>query len=231
MTSQHGVISLLLLSLLGVAVHSDDMNIQVEYYTSVTLPCDDYTLNYTTSSIALQSTIKYKFWILPSGEIVNRTTVMINIELSPLFENFSLMIPKVDDPDFGYYTCVIVTDDYISTKIVRRGLNIDGPSFGDLDSKYRHNAMVGGIAAVIMFVLIGSTCLICNFRFVKKMNNRDHELKESLPNYRTAKYDNVVYDIKTEQPMDLSAESKITDTNGVRTAMSNLNKDEISHHF
>lgn len=237
----------MLLSLLSVAVNCDgNIDIMVEYYTSVNLPCDDYTLNYTTNNRNRQDMIKHKFWILPSNEIVDNQTVRKNIELSTSWENFSLTIQRINDADFGYYTCIIVTDNVLLTKSVRRGVNIDGPSFGDLDSKYRHNAMVGGIAAAIMFVLIGSTCLIWNFRFARKMDRQDMKLKVGSP-YEEVKVENPYinaafvdeksHDITTESKNanandEIEMESANTGANGIGSVpISQDMANQISHHF
>jgi hypothetical protein len=41
-------------------------------------------------------------------------------------------------------------------------LNVDGPYYGDLLEKYKENAKIGGIAAAVLFIIVGGSCFLWN---------------------------------------------------------------------
>ena len=50
----------------------------------------------------------------------------------------------------------------------RYGLNIDGADFSELIKQYEENAIVGGVAAATMLVLVGGACLLWNCRYANR---------------------------------------------------------------
>lgn len=155
-------------------------NIKVEYFKPATLPCDDIRYNISTST---NSTIKKKYWILPTGKRIDQNSeapVLLGqieqwkISASP---NFTITLNKVDDIDFGYYYCIVVYDNY-SILAIQQGLNIDGADFSSLIEQYKHNAMIGGIAAAVLFGTIAGLCIVWNFRFSKKKGASSKDTSE-----------------------------------------------------
>ncbi|XP_069131546.1 uncharacterized protein [Argopecten irradians] len=168
-------------------------NIKVEYYNTTTLACDNNDLNITTVPSNADN-IKAKYWILPSGERIDNTSTakMKKGELSwsiSDWSNYNLIVRNVDDEDFGFYYCVIVRDNY-HVDVVQKGLNIDGPDYSKLLKRYRHNAMIGGIAAAVLFVVICGACLIDHFRYSSKKGRDRKEGLELDGGY----YDNAAVD-------------------------------------
>ncbi|XP_060073305.1 uncharacterized protein LOC132553110 [Ylistrum balloti] len=150
-------------------------NIKVEYFNTTTLKCDNSKLNITTNP-GNAANIQAKYWILPSGEKIDNTSIS-KIQRGKLawiisdWFDFSLTITDVNDEDFGMYYCVIVRNNY-QVDVIPKGLNIDGPDYSKLIKRYRHNAMVGGIAAGSLFVIICGACLIHHFRYSSKRTDR-----------------------------------------------------------
>ncbi|XP_033743222.1 uncharacterized protein LOC117329395 [Pecten maximus] len=155
-------------------------NVKVEYYSTTTFKCDSMDLNITTIP-SNANNIQAKYWILPSGERIDNTSTseMKKGELSwsiSDWSNYSLTVRNVDDDDFGLYYCIIVRTNY-HLDVVQKGLNIDGPDYSKLMERYRHNAMIGGIAAAVLFAVICGACLINHFRYSSK---RSKDRKEGL---------------------------------------------------
>lgn len=145
-------------------------NIKVEYFKPATLSCDDIQYNITTTS---DPEIMKKYWILPTGKRIDQSSeapVLLGQikqwEISP-DPIFNITINKVDDVDFGYYYCIIVYTNH-SILAIQQGLNIDGADFSSLIEQYKYNAMVGGIAAAVLFASIAGLCIVYNFRYSKK---------------------------------------------------------------
>lgn len=158
-------------------------NVQVEYYKSATLVCDDPTMNLTTNSL-MQANVQSKYWLTPSQTVIDNITIADQTRKGTPswilgdWSSFNLTVNYVDDDDFGVYHCIVVMKDY-SIHIIKQGLNEHGPSFEKLHEEYRHNAMVGGIAAAILFSIIFGSCVIWHFRFAKKKGKKEGMKYES----------------------------------------------------
>ncbi|XP_062615737.1 uncharacterized protein LOC134277421 [Saccostrea cucullata] len=169
------------LVVLGFTSHTGYcQNIKVEYFSSATLPCDNKDLNFTMNPGG-QSGVASKYWILPTGSLVDNTSKSDLVEknvyrwtLSENFSNFNLTINRVNDEDFGMYICVIVFRDS-TIKIVRRGLNLDGADFSKLEEKYKENAIIGGIAAACLFVVFSAACVIWQCRYSSREKRTQKE--------------------------------------------------------
>lgn len=153
-------------------------NVQVEYFTTTTLVCDNLSLNLTTTP-SNGANIQAKYWILPSGQKIDNTSVaeMRKGERAWAISDWSsynITITSVDDEDFGVYYCVIVRNNY-NVDIVKKGINEDGPDYRKLMERYRHNAMIGGIAAAVLFIIICGSCLLHHFRYGKKKSKAKKE--------------------------------------------------------
>ena len=150
-------------------------DVQVEYFTSVNLECDNNDLNLTYSN---QFNVVKKYWILPSGDVINADSTPPIVKAKPQwtlstdFSRFNLTLNRVDDADFGVYRCIVVYNNN-SIAVVSQGLNIDGPYYGHLAERYRKNAIVGGIAAGVLFVVIGGSCLIWQLRYSQRKNKKE----------------------------------------------------------
>ncbi|OWF41292.1 uncharacterized protein LOC110462693 isoform X2 [Mizuhopecten yessoensis] len=172
-------------------------NVKVEYFTTVTLACDNRDLNITTIP-GNGGDIQAKYWILPSGEKIDNTSTAkmqkgkLSWTISDWF-NYSLTVTNVNDEDFGVYYCVLVMPNY-HVEIVQKGLNVDGPDYSKLIERYRHNAMIGGIAAAVLFIVICGACLINHFRYSSKRSKNGKEGGELDGGY----YDNAAVDPGTE---------------------------------
>ena len=175
------------LILFALVCHCMAVNIQVEYYTEVILDCDETEYNFTQSNPAS------KYWLLPDGNLTKETNpsnknVLIGTDMS----NLTLTIKRLDDSDFGWYYCIIVWNDHTLDKI-RHGVNVDGAYFGDLLEKYRHNAMIGGIAAAILFAILAGSCIIwhCRYRRNDARNQAVDDLDKAIEGFDTKVYDNM----------------------------------------
>ncbi|XP_061163793.1 uncharacterized protein LOC133172950 [Saccostrea echinata] len=165
----------------GFTVHTGySQNIKVEYFSSATLPCDNKDLNFTMNP-SKQTGVVSKYWILPTGSLVDNTStsdmVASNVyrwTVSEIFTNFNLTINRVNDDDFGMYICVVVYSNS-SIEIVRRGLNLDGADFSKLEEKYKENAIIGGIAAACLFVVFSASCVIWQCRYSSREKRTQKE--------------------------------------------------------
>lgn len=167
------------LCFLVVLVGSIAEDFHLEYYTSVTLECDDTKYNFTNTA-----QINERYWLIPSGDII-----------SAQGGNFSLTVHRISDSDFGHYFCILVRSD-LSIDRIMHGVNSDGPYFGDLLEKYTNKAIVGGIAAGSLFVVVAGSCLVWQLRYQRKSsrNKAVDELDKAIDGYDLRAYDNVGVD-------------------------------------
>ena len=164
-------------------------DITVPYFDNVPMVCDDISLNLTSRHQTVNHQVKSISWILPDGTTITKDSLHkpnahrpkyvfsspkedVPQPQADAFASYNLTVLNVDDDNFGYYTCVIVHDD-LSISVVRWGLNIDGADFSELMDTYRENAIIGGIAAAGMLVLVGGACLIWNFRYANRRGDDD----------------------------------------------------------
>lgn len=163
--------------------------LQLEYYTSAQFECDDTMYNFTSSA-----DIKHRYWLLPSGELIVTNTSDAHITID---DNFALTVDKIEDEDFGHYFCLLVRDDFTVDRIVH-GLNTGGPFYGDLFEKYTQKAMIGGIAAGTLFVIVAGSCLVWTFRHRQRdqRNRAVDELDKTINGFDMKSYDNVGADVE-----------------------------------
>ncbi|XP_045203899.2 uncharacterized protein LOC123556897 [Mercenaria mercenaria] len=160
---------------------------KLEYYETVSLECDASRYNFTST----QPVVK-KYWLVPNGNLVSASEASGHFEID---SNFTLTVNRISDDDFGYYFCLLVRDDHNLDRIVH-GLNTDGPFFGDLLEKYKKNAMIGGIAAGTLFVIVAGSCIVWQLRYQRKSqrNKAVDELDKAIDGYDLRAYDNVAID-------------------------------------
>jgi len=130
-------------------------DLQVKYFQPAVLTC-----RFPDTDTSETGTVY--FWILPSGDILkptddeegNASTMHVTLNEQGVVLN----IDKVDDPDFGFYFCIRSVDSYSDeVGVVKVGLNVDGPYYGDeLADTLKNNVIVGAISAsVALVVLVG----------------------------------------------------------------------------
>lgn len=120
---------------------------EAEYFKSVRMRCE----------VGRNETIH--LWILPSGEVLRPTNENAVNHVSLKDDGAILEIDRVDDEQFGMYLCIVGVGD--SIKVIKHGLNIDGPYYGDeYGKRVRHSAMIGGICAAGTLLIIVGLCLI-----------------------------------------------------------------------
>lgn len=161
--------------------------IHLEYYAQVSLSCDAEKYNITNA----QDIVK-RYWLLPNGDLIKVQTKTEHLNFD---SNFTLTVEKIDDPDFGYYYCLMVRSDNTIGKI-RHGLNVDGADFSGLLEKYRKNAIIGGIAAGTLFVIVSGFCLVWQLRYQRRdqRNKAVDELDNAINVFDLKEYDNVGFE-------------------------------------
>ncbi|XP_076467916.1 uncharacterized protein LOC143298814 isoform X2 [Babylonia areolata] len=111
-------------------------------------------------------------WILPNGDRVPRTSKkhVLSDGMRGTVTHMNLLINNVQDSDAGVYVCYVYTN--IRKEALRghllRGLNLGGPMYREPFEEYRDNLMVGGLAAVVLFVPLVTACFVYKFRFQTK---------------------------------------------------------------
>ncbi|XP_041359960.1 uncharacterized protein LOC121376210 [Gigantopelta aegis] len=124
----------------------------VEYHSSITFNCSS-----EDKVVKESDQLEDITWILPSGQLVRGNSLTTGRENVKLLGNGTqLEISDVDDADFGVYYCIakLNGEDWV----VKKGINIMGPYFGDLVAKYTPKAKMGAVAAGIAFVIL--CCLL-----------------------------------------------------------------------
>ena len=176
----------LLLPLVFVVCMGDEYHL--EYYAELTISCDETEYNFTHTNPA------NKYWLLPDGNLIHETDDK-RMAVGKDMTNFTLTLKRLDDHDFGWYYCIIVWNDH-SVSQIRHGVNIDGPYYGDLLERYRHNAMIGGIAAAILFAILAGSCIIWHCRYQKHDdgNQAVEDLDKAIDGFDTKAYDNMALD-------------------------------------
>lgn len=150
-------------------------DVKVPYFHQVTLECTDSSVNLTNYDPA---NLHSRYWIFPSGKVYDNDNSAPICgrnkcwEMNPL--GFNVTIKRINDDDFGVYYCVLVLNDS-SIRVLRKGLNVDGPYYGDLLEKYKENAKIGGIAAAVLFIIVGGSCFLWNCRYNKRKSKMNKE--------------------------------------------------------
>ena len=133
-------------------------NQDIEYFEKVDLDCAKF---YKDSNVIHS----VQAWILPSGEVwmPGAVTDFRSGHIDIRNNGFVLSIDRLDDDDFGMYYCIVDTGAN-GTHIVKIGINVDGPYYGpELMKEIKHDAMVGGIAAGCVLVLLIILWLFCTY--------------------------------------------------------------------
>ncbi|KAK6172862.1 hypothetical protein SNE40_016436 [Patella caerulea] len=112
-------------------------------------------------------------WVLPDGYLVKINTTKTDYGRYHFAKFGNLLdIEKLDDEDFGIYVCIVKSPDG-SILAFKKGINVDGPYYGDLLEKYRSYAITGAIAASVMFVFASVFCFICHRQQAKGQDGMD----------------------------------------------------------
>lgn len=159
-------------------------NLQLEYFTSAVLECNENSLNFTNSA-----NINRRYWLIPAGVLLNKSSTDKHVQVD---FNFTLTINEINDSDFGKYYCLLTRSDY-SVDTIEHGINVDGPYYGNLPEIYSKRAMIGGIAAGSLFVVATGSCLLWQLNYVKKnrYNKKADKLHQLLNELDMKAYDNI----------------------------------------
>lgn len=155
-------------------------DLSVRYFTDASMTCDHPSLDVT-----LSNDIASISWLLPDGTLVASDSDLdpdmyaftpASTGFEPLFATYNLTALQVDDPSFGFYTCVVVYKTPQKTpSVVRWGLNVNGADFTDLLETYQTNAIIGGSAAAAMLLIVGGGCLIWNVRNSRRSHDNEED--------------------------------------------------------
>ncbi|KAK7089678.1 uncharacterized protein [Littorina saxatilis] len=120
------------------------------------------------------------FWITPGATVIDGpgSEFPKNVELVNKTEIHMLNVTKVDDDQFGYYTCVIINS-MGNVTLMRWGVNVNGADFSALEEQYRESAIIGAIAAGVMLVVVGGACIIWNYRYSKRSRSGNSSERSS----------------------------------------------------
>ncbi|KAL4230066.1 hypothetical protein ACF0H5_010451 [Mactra antiquata] len=199
MWSQLAVLTLVVLC---QVCYADDVHLP--YYKPVTLSCDIDQYNITDVP-----SIDTRYWLIPNGELISEQSHTDNLHFN---QNFSLSINKIDDEDFGYYYCILVRSDK-TVDTIRHAVNVNGADFGNLLEKYRKNAITGGIAAGVLFVIVTGFCFVWRLRYQRKdqRNRAVNELDKAIDGYDLKAYDNVGFNGEATQTHNQGATAAETE--------------------
>lgn len=170
--------------ILAVPLGTVGKDFSLEYYETVSLDCNESNYNFTSSE-----SVTTRYWLVPDGNLISDSQQDGHYEID---SNFTLTVHRISDNDFGHYFCLLVRSNYTVDRIVH-GVNVDGPYFGDLLEKYKKNAIIGGIAAGSLFVIVAGSCLVWQLRYQQRSNRNKavDELDKAIDGYDLRAYDNV----------------------------------------
>ncbi|KAH3891011.1 uncharacterized protein LOC127853723 [Dreissena polymorpha] len=187
----HVVIVLFVVLLIGHTFgNTDDWNAKVEYFEKAELRCHGSDVGSTA----------VRLWILPSGEIIYATPGMTwsNGHISVKDDGFTLEIMRVDDEDFGLYFCILATG--TNSSVVKKGLNIDGPYYGeDHWDAIKHSAIIGGASAAAALLILIFIWIACRYCQHKRLTVEKRGIENALENNKdavttpTSKLDDSIY--------------------------------------
>lgn len=202
----HFVVTVLLTTvlLLHQSGITSSETLQLEYFTSTSLECNENKLNTSNNSI-----IKQKYWLIPAGVLLNQSTTNGHLRID--LNNFTLTIDRINDPDFGKYYCLLVRSDF-SIDNIEYGINVDGPYYGDLLQIYSKKAMIGGIAAGSLFAVVAGSCTVWQLRYrnKNKRNKAVDEKDKATDGFdMTAAYENAVME-SDERNVELNGQVSTT---------------------
>ncbi|KAL8598726.1 hypothetical protein ACOMHN_033290 [Nucella lapillus] len=129
---------------------------------------EPFTLTCNHSSLMAVSG-NYIEWELPHGEMLTRGTNkhVLSSQSGLVVANMHLTVNDIQTSDTGVYVCHIYENYLKLTKRgqLLRGLNLGGHKYSEPFDEYRDHLMVGGIAAVVLFVPLIAVCFIYKFRY------------------------------------------------------------------
>lgn len=131
-TAELALAGLTVIVMLSHSADAERQDIKVRYYAPCVLKCSD---NVT------QPRDVRMFWILPDAVAIDHTTDESRLPTRLRFVNPNssneLNITRVDDDQFGYYTCVMINASTGEVMVTQWGVNIDGADFSALEAEYR----------------------------------------------------------------------------------------------
>lgn len=156
-------------------------NVQKPFFSTVSMLCDHPSLNVSTSP-----DVQNIFWVFPDGTNIYSTGDVdaeaysfssITTPSNKVLKLYNLTAIEIDEAQFGHYFCLV---QYAATRVVviRWGLNVNGADFSDLLEEYRENAIVGGIAAAALLLVVGGVCLFWNVRNSKRDEDKDDDYRD-----------------------------------------------------
>ena len=183
---------------MGATNETASTSYQIEYYKSIQMNCE---FDHTETDVIQ----KVYMWILPNGQIIRPGDVgNVADHISLKNNGMALEIDRIDDEHFGRYMCIVDVGSDI--KVIQRGLNIDGPYYSpEHYENFKHNAMIGGICAGAVLVLLISIWIGHNLyhksnRTVSSKDIKDMEAGVKEPHHSDVKLDdNVENRIETRQ--------------------------------
>lgn len=185
---------LLSFCLLTPSTSGDDV-IYRQFFTDVTLRCSpsETTSNNKTafnSSSHISTKLKNIAWITPLGQLLNNASVADkNLAINGTENTLSLIIKRIDEVDFGTYSCVCVWSDYkvtVSRYVIRRQ-----------KISYTTNIIIGVIAAgVVLLLIVLSYALwrFCCSERVRRKRRLTDDLAQGADRFSTEFYDNVGFE-------------------------------------
>lgn len=145
------------------------------------------------------------FWILPSGEVKNSSSHSSDVIVND--NGRTLIVNRVNDPDFGYYYCVF-TDEY-RVRVQKFGLNIDGPYYGpEFSETLKNNAIIGGISAGCTLAVLVGIWIWC------AQNGSKRKRKPELANNGISNidFDNKIENVEENGSHGKAATTKVDDS-------------------
>lgn len=171
----------------------DSFNDQVEYGDNITLLCND---------TRIPPGIIYDYWVLPDLRIFTPGHHESFKTLDGIAGWYSstdgkeLTMYLLQEQHFGLYYCAVHTEDtngkVLDNFIVKKGVNMRGPFFGDLWEKYKLNTIIGGSAAggFLLFAIL--IAIVYHFRY--HSDPKEEPIDEmTLAPMHTVSYDNAAF--------------------------------------
>lgn len=226
-TAELALAGLTVIVMLSHSTDAERQDIKVRYYAPCVLKCSD---NVT------QPRDVRMFWILPDAVAIDHTTDESRLPTRLRFVNPNssneLNITRVDDDQFGYYTCVMINASTGEVMVTQWGVNIDGADFSALEAEYRHSAIIGAIAAAVMLAVVGGGCVIWHFRF-SSHNEAQRQRKDGFEDRppaedKSRRNQGFAGDIEVE--MKAGRFGNGTTSSTTATVDGNVEADEITDH-
>ncbi|CAH1776806.1 unnamed protein product [Owenia fusiformis] len=146
-----------LVALLGTALANPSWSVTVEYGKNVILSCNDTSAPPTTDVVRNR-------WMLPDLRIVDKGWTDDDGRRGVIDDGKRFNITMLSDRDFGIYHCMFEKTDG-TYFVVKRGVNVGGPYYGNLWDKYRMSVIIGGSAAGGFAAVMILICLVYKFRW------------------------------------------------------------------